>query len=362
MKIHVLLSVLILLAVIPGITHAAQFRSGDHIRITDKTPIAENMYVGGGEVSIETPIQGDLFVGGGNVRITGQVQGDLFIGGGDVRVEGPVNGDLRVGGGNVTVSSDVAGEVLLGGGDVEITSDATVGNMWVGAGQLRIAGTTGAIEAGTGHLVLLDTAHVRGNLKYMSEKEADIAQDATVDGTISHSTPPAREERHEAKGLLVGGGLLWYLSYLLMLLLFLYVFPVKTTELVQSWKHNFPLNLLWGIIFLILVPIVAILLLISVIGLPLGIGSLLAYPIILYVGDMVATLAIGAWIRSFWIKETDLHADWIAALIGFVVVTILTFIPVLGALILFVAFLAGLGALVKYDWEFYQVFRHKDTI
>ncbi len=362
MKTYVLLSLIAVFVFLPSLTHAAQFRSGDQVRLTEKTPIAENTYVGGGEVSIATPIQGDLFVGGGNVRITGAVQDDLFVGGGDVRIEGPVNGDLRIAGGNITITGDVTGEVMIGGGDVEITSDATVGNIYAGAGQLRVAGTTGSIDAGVGQLMIAETAHIGGNINYMSEKEADVAEGATIEGSVTRKTPPVSDKHDGAKEAAFGGGVLWYLSNLLMLLLFVYIFPVKSTDLVRQWKGNFPMNLLWGIIFLILVPIVAFLFLISILGLPIGIGMLLMYPIYLYLANLVSTLAIGAWVRSLWMKEKSATADWIAALIGLILVTAISFIPVLGALVLFVSFIAALGTVTSYDWAFYRGLRDKKTV
>jgi cytoskeletal protein CcmA (bactofilin family) len=353
-----------IVALVPLTAMAAEFRSGaDRIRIGPTERITDNLYVAAGEVAVEAPVDGDIFVAGGQIRVTGTIRDDLFVAGGNIQVEGPVQGDVRVAGGNISLRSDIGGDLLVAGGNVELLSGADVaGQVWASGGQVTIASTTGPVMAQAGQLRLEETAHIRGDLRYTSREEAQIAAGATVDGETVRQALPGRQDRRGLAGALTGAGLFALLVTLIMALLFIYVLPVKTAALAVSWRQNFGMNILWGLLFLLVTPILAVLLLISVVGMPLGIGVLLLYPIFLYIGQLTLVIAVGAWLRSWWDKDRGLYVDWVAAIIGVVATFIIALIPIIGALVLFIAYLAALGALVRYDWNLVRTLRRTEQI
>jgi hypothetical protein len=346
-----------LVLTLPVFVHAAEFRTGDQVRISSNTPLEGNVYIGGGQVVVASPVEGDLLIGGGEVQVTSSVGGDLFIGGGNIRLEGPVAGDVRIAGGNIKITSAIEGELVVVGGSIEITPEASVaGSMTVGGGEVRIAGTVGSLWGGIGELTIEDTAYIQGDVTYTSEKLATVASNARIDGKIVQKLPPGPRPHKEKGGLaaLTGGGILWLISGFIMLLLFIYVLPNKSLTLSQEWRSSFAPNLLWGLIFMIITPIIIILLAISLIGLPLAFGVLLFYPVILYLGKLVATLAIGLWLHSLIMKQDKPTANWLSALIGLLVFTLIGIIPFLGWLAISLAWLAGVGAIVSHDWALYK--------
>ncbi len=354
MNRYIFLSLCALVSLLPSSALAAEFFSSDQVNLTQPTSITSNTYIGGGQVTIETPIIGDLFIGGGTVRLNAPVQGDVFVAGGDIMIEEPIKGDLRVAGGTITVNNTVSGETMIGGGNVHITANAKLGDMWVATGQLTIAGSTKNITAGVGDVTLENTARIEGNMIYTSEHEANIVSGATISGDVTRHIPPMNNKREKDAAAIFGTGIVGLLSTFIILILFMYGLPNKAHALARSWRQNFASNLLWGIISLIITPLIVLLLAISLLGLPLA-GILLAlYMICLYLGNLVATLAIGMWLKSLWIKsDSSPSIDWLSALLGLIVVTILGIIPVVGTAILFVAFVTGFGALIKHDWALY---------
>lgn len=351
---YVITSLCALLSFLPNSALAAEFFSGDEVHLTESEATPGNVYVGGGQVTIEAPVKGDLFIGGGSIRLIAPVEGDVFIAGGDITVQEPIAGDLRIAGGNTTLSSTVSGETMIGAGNVQITSNAKLSDMWVGSGQLTIAGSTRNITAGVGNITLEETARIQGNLTYTSEEEVNIASGAIISGDVKRHIPPMADKRTSSAATLFGTSVLGLLSTFIILILLMYGLPNKSQMLAQSWRQNFAINLLWGIIALIVTPIVGILLAISLLGLPLA-GILFAfYLICLYIGNLIATLGLGMWLKSAWVKNiTPGGVDWLSALLGLVIVTLLGLIPIVGTAILFIAFVTGFGTLIRHDWALY---------
>lgn len=353
-----------LVALVPLAALAADFRGGeDSLRVTDEA-INENLYVGAGDVAVSSTVHGDAFIGGGQVSVTGHIDDDLFIGGGNVTVAGPVGGDVRIGGGNIRIEGDVAGELMVGGGNVEIAQDSSIaGPVYVGAGQLTIAGTTGAVLAGADTVQLTSTARINGDLQYASANQARIDSGAIISGETKHRLPPqSAASRKTTTAALVSGGVLWLLVSVIMLLLYVYVFPNKAQIVSTDWKNNFWVNLLVGFMFLVVTPIAGVVLLVSIIGIPLGIGIFLLYPIALYIGKLAGVVAAGTWLRSLLDKQAGAKVDWISALVGFIILTLVGVVPVLGGLVVFIVFLSGLGALLQYDWGVFQGLRSQKKL
>ncbi|MBI3255634.1 MAG: polymer-forming cytoskeletal protein [Candidatus Andersenbacteria bacterium] len=344
------------LVLLPSTALAAQFRSGDTVGISGET-INENTYIAGGQVNVTSPINGDVLIGGGDIKVTSPIKGDVFIGGGDITLSGPITGDVRMAGGDITINSKISGELFIGGGQVTISSDASTEEVWAGAGQLTIAGSTGPVMTGVGQLIITDTAKINGDISYTSQEEAKISPNATITGEVNRHIPPMPEGKKPAAAAIAGTSLISLLSSFIMLILIMYAMPNKAVALANSWRQNFASNLLWGILTLIVTPIVAFILLISFIGLPLGLITIVFYLVGLYLANLVTVLAIGMWIRSLWIKTPAAKIDWLSALLGLLAIAIISIMPIIGAAAIFVAFVAGLGTLVRHDWGLYQRLR-----
>jgi hypothetical protein len=95
----------------------------------------------------------------------------------------------------------------------------------------------------------------------------------------------------------------------------------------------------WGAGLFFLLPIGAVLLLVTVVGLPLGIFLLLALAFIYTVGYVVATLAVGNMIMR------TSSSRFVVFLVGWVVLRLVALIPFLGGWLWFLGCVWGLGLL-----------------
>ena len=98
-----------------------------------------------------------------------------------------------------------------------------------------------------------------------------------------------------------------------------------------------------GVLLLIAIPLIALILMITVIGIPLGLIVLFAYIVILYISKIFVGLAIGRPIVTYAKKESS--SPYWHLVVGLIVIALATKIPLVGFLISIVVVLAGLGAL-----------------
>jgi hypothetical protein len=96
------------------------------------------------------------------------------------------------------------------------------------------------------------------------------------------------------------------------------------------------------------VPLAAVLLMITVIGAPLGVGVLLgALPLAALLGYLVAGIWIGDWLLGRVSHGGPEVRPYRAAIVGVLILQVLGVIPALAAL----ASLFGLGAVLLFAWR-----------
>jgi hypothetical protein len=110
-------------------------------------------------------------------------------------------------------------------------------------------------------------------------------------------------------------------------------------------------TLLAGLLGLVLPPLVAVLLFISVVGIPAGIGVLLViWPALAFIGYLVAAIWIGERILGRSGGAPASERPYLAAVVGVLVVMVAGIVP----LLTFVVSLFGLGAVIRAAWRTFR--------
>ena len=100
---------------------------------------------------------------------------------------------------------------------------------------------------------------------------------------------------------------------------------------------------------MIAIPLVALVLMMTVIGLPLGLIVLFAYIVILYISKIFVGLAIGRRILTY--AKQEISSPYWHLVVGLIVIAFATRLPLLGFFLIgLIVMLAGLGALVM-TWK-----------
>ncbi len=113
-------------------------------------------------------------------------------------------------------------------------------------------------------------------------------------------------------------------------------------------SHEPVQTLATGIAGLFAFPLVAVVLIVTVVGAPLGVGILLmAWPLAAFLGYLVAGIWIGDWVlrRGQTVPEHLQERPYLAAALGILILEVLAIVPIAGAVV-GIASLFGFGAIL----------------
>jgi cytoskeletal protein CcmA (bactofilin family) len=313
-------------------------------------------------------VGGDLTVGGYNLKMQGSVGDDARLAGANIEIGGTIDGDLVALGGNVNISGDVAGDVVTGGGNVRISGHIH-GGLEARCGNMVIDGTIGQnVVLTASKLTLSPTAVLKGNLAYTSNRSADIEEGAQIAGEttrepgssktvlwklasiVADHLPEQPERWKEWKDQFPAWfrTLLKLSSFFSLLIAGIIILSMyeRHATMVADRIISFPLKSLGlGLIFLIGVPIGALILCVTIIGLPIGLVAFATYLAFSYISRVYVALTIGREILDRITKQ-DVRIIW-PMILGIFIITALSSIPYyVGGVIRLVCILFGLGGML----------------
>jgi len=325
---------------------ALYVQTGDEVELARGTIINDNLFVAAGDIDVAGIIRGDVIAFGGEVKISGQVDGNVFVAGGDVTITGRVRHDL-----------------LVGAGDVIVEKNARIGkDAFVGAGNATISGLIGRdLKVGAGTLNITDSARIYGKVDYSADN-AIISDNARIVGVVTALAKPNVGAR---VGKTIGPlNLAWliisFLAIFIVGVLIVLYLPNQVKIITDEMTKKFWWCLLWGLISVIVIPIVAGLLLATMIGIPLAVLLLFVYGFGIYIHGIFSGVLIGqAVFERFGQKK--LHIIW-ALLLGLIIIQLLGWIPLIGWAIKLVLFLWAFGAQVSTRLAVYKEARKKGVL
>lgn len=358
-----------------AIASASEFRAGDKLVIAKGEVVNDDIYFAGSSVIVDGIINGDLVAAGSEIKVTGTINGGIMAAGGSIIVNGNVSNDIRAAGGEVRIGGNVGDNVLVFTGQFILEKDAMISrDLTLGAGNAAIDGTVnGNINGGVSDLEMRGAT--KGNVTMEIENKINIFPGATIGGNLEYEAP----QQAEISGIISGKttykespkkeddltsrieseimGYLWLLLIGIVSLVFIPELTQRNSDRISIKPFK---NLLWGLLFLIIVPIVILLLLITIIGLPLGLILLIIYLILLYISRIYVGFRVGQYVLKKLKKETKFRALTMAT--GLLIVLIGINLPIIGIFIHFIVLLLGLGAIVLTGHDFYQELKEKKAI
>jgi len=148
------------------------------------------------------------------------------------------------------------------------------------------------------------------------------------------------------------GSVLWHLGVFCVGALFVVLFPGVSSRAVDTVGREPLMSTGLGLAILVCVPIVIVMLCITVIGIPLAMLLGTGYLLAVFLGWIVIALFVGerglSLVRGSQPVTTGLRL--LALLLALVGLSYVRHIPYLGGLAVFLALIAGIGALVWQGW------------
>jgi len=328
-----------------------------------------------------------LLVAADTILIKGRVTGDLVAAGRRIVIDGTVEGNVIAFGELVTVRGTVGGLVLGAGSTFELEGATVGGDLWAAgknvtinerarvSGNASIAGENATVEGYVGkdlytfaemvelngelgqdleafgdRVRLLDDARVGGNvrLRIGSEDRFYRAEGARIDGDVEFLDMPEgigetnRYTRIEfylwqiarlVSAVLVGVALLWFVPGLRTLSVGGGIDGLKTAGI--------------GLVALVSMPIIAVLVAITLVGMPLSLMAIIAWVLTIYLAKIVVGASVGRMMLSATKYSENIT---LVLLAGIAAIIFVVNLPAIGGIISFILTIVGIGLIVQ--WVF----------
>lgn len=332
-------------------------------------PVSGDLITAGCSVDVDAPVAGDAVAAGGRLRIAAPVSQNVYAAGGRLEIDAAVGRNLRIAGGQVELGpkAAVAGNVTAAGGQV-VLHGPVKGAVSLNGGQVTIdAQVDGDVESNAGHLKLGPNARIGGTLRYRSNEDLERDPAAQVSGAVEQLPLPgrrgasgagaggaggAREHQREhtrdgERG--VGPGVFWTLGLMVLAAALVTALPVSSRRVADAWRTRFGWSLLWGFIALVCIPVAVLILLVSLVGIPIGLLVALLYGALLLLGYAASGIALGQWGLVRWRAEALERPGWRigGALAALLLLAVLGRVPFFGGFVALLAVIAGIGAIVQ---------------
>jgi hypothetical protein len=374
----------LLMAMAINFLTAAAFRIEYGSNVTISKPVYEDVYIAGGTININAPIYGDLIIAGGTIFINDTVLNDIILAGGNVTFNGFVGDDIRCAGGNITIQKNVTGDVVIAGGTVNIISGVTIGGLLASGGNITLDGNVaGEIRGAFGKLIIngniakdIDcrggeitingtiggkailaakdiiigsNAAFANDVRYWNRKNSlDFKQ--TLKNSKANFDPSLRINTGEwyYLGAVTILGLLWYLGMaLLMILIMQYLFEGIIKKAADTVYTEALPSFGFGLLFLITVPVAAVLAFITIIGVPVGILMVAMYITLLLLSTVITSVVIANWFNNRNHHHWNFWQRSFAAFGAFIALKLITITHIIGWVLVCIMISMAFGGIIR---------------
>ena len=381
MKSFIILFNILFVSLLAFNCRGTEFRgSGDERVLLASGDIHNGWYfAGSGEVDLDGTVNGDAFIAGGVVNMRGTVNGLLVVAGGQVNVMGTVTDRIISVGGTVRLSGKTEKSVFAGGGSVIIERGATVGEYLmaggsdvqvrgvverdakIGATTLKLTGEIkGDLDAGVESFETEEGSTVGGNLTVAAKDSGNIR---IVPGTVlgqvhlkAGREVPAPRFLGLTKGRLAMR-IIFFLSLCATALVISFLFPRQLASVGTIINGRPGESVLVGLAALVLVPFITLVLILTVVGIPLGIFLFLYLCWLAFLSQMGLGIFLGYRVFGF-----DGKRGWGLfgpVALGILALFVCTFIPFVNVVVILAGLIVGVGALAIVTQEQFLILRSR---
>ena len=335
------------------------FAMGISINVfADTNESAKNLFYSGDNINETVDGKSDVYVAGNSINLKGNVESDVIVAGNTININTEnVGGSVRAAGYSINIDSQINRNITAFASTINIKSNTKAQGIYILGESISFLGESEDLYI-SGDKVELNGV-VTGNVN-INCSQLIIGENARVDGTF---TLKAEEQpivlgsfdttKIDFQRIEVNNGVsdifngLWYVSKIISLITAI-ILAVLTTLLCKKYllnSHNSFISRPWlpfivGFAALIIIPIAAIMLCITVVCIPVSIISILIYGVLIYIAPIVSGIVFGRVI----LKDMN---QYLSAILFTVIIKVITFIPYAGGIVTFLCILLSLGLFIQ---------------
>jgi cytoskeletal protein CcmA (bactofilin family) len=363
---------MVLLGLLPAA--AGAFELPEHVHV--QTEQSEDAYLIGDDVTIDAPLNGDFFAVAARVRLSGPVRGDVTVGAADVDILAPIDDDVRLVALSAAFNRPIGGDLFAAGRTLHVFPKSTVrGRMLLVAETIKFDGkaarkammiakriqvsghVAGDLELEGAEVDILPDAVIGGDVIFRGGGQLNVDPRATIGGTVKKIPSPFQDMMDTGQHVKQAGQVtakllpwLWLLAVGAVVILFT---PKLPRRAVYEMRAAPLVTAGLGLGVLVLMPLLAVALILSVVGMPFGVSLFAAYPLAILIGFVLGVVGLGDWALARWLGEKITGRLWrmVSFTASVAVLAILAQVPYVGWVPGFVALLFGLGGLALVRWQ-----------
>jgi hypothetical protein len=128
------------------------------------------------------------------------------------------------------------------------------------------------------------------------------------------------------------------------------IFKKPITAVVVKLNSSYWSSVLTGLVLSIIMPIAAVILCLSFLGIYLGIVIIFTWILLMVIGWAIGLISFGIWLEAL-LRRTSQNVNYSGIAIGVFIASLIHMIPVIGFIFFVILMLAGIGAVAEMLWR-----------
>ncbi len=316
-------------------------------------PNHENyFYAGTDDVYLSIPVEGDVFIiSGGTVNIDTTVTGNAFICAPSIIIS--ENATINASMFTVTNSLNIVGSIGVNVYNVsdDFTLDGTIKNdLFSTSNKTNLNGSIyNCANISAENIIISEDANIEENLNYSSKETINIPNNV-VKGNINYSLIDTKQDNSfDLKDFIFS--VISFMIFVIVIFIISKWLNCKFVNKYPDFVKNLPKSLLYGLLGLIVTPIVCIFLLILGITINLSLVLMAIYFILLFIASSIVIIILAKLMSNKLHTKFEKANDTLLSILSIAVLSlvykILQLIPTFGIIVTFAFVIVGIGILIK---------------
>ena len=307
-------------------------------------------YAGSEDVNINNPISGDVFVfSSGTVNINTQVTGNVFVCAPSVIVSdnAEIDSSLFNVSNTLTINGYIGINVYNCSNKISLKGNIEADLFSVSQNTNLDGSVMGNVNISSENISLSDDAYIDGNFNYSAKQKNDIS-DNVVGGSINYSATSTSSDTT------IMDFVENILSFIVLAIVIFVVCKWLRCKFIDSYPDfvkNLPKSLLYGLLGLIVTPVLAFILLLGGITVNISLIIIAIYTILLVIASSISIIVLSKLVADKLHEKFEKMNDTLLTILTIAVLSIayklLQLIPTLGFIITLAVVIIGIGILIK---------------
>ena len=284
------------------------------------------------------------FVAGEKISISNVIEKDAFIAGNKIIINGYIGRDIYFAASEIVINGEIGRNAYLFAGKVIIGKESIInGDLYIAASKIEIE----------------DGATINGTVTYGSNSSVIIPN--SIKTNIIQENENVKISTKNSMLSVIKDFLFWLFCNIILFIITMLLAPGLFERISNAIKNKggiiYASSLGFGLLLLILIPILSLIAIITIIGMLLGFTASFMYITIL----AFSTVLTGYLIGSTIFKNSKIN-KYLVGIIGILIVQVLRIIPLIGGFISFIAILLAFGIVVQIMKKENKVVNGNNTI